>query len=185
MTDAHYVLFKALVLHVFTPIFFKSNLTSSSHLNLGLTLFLLPPDLSSIYFLTGLSPFTLTTFPSHSNLHTLITVTVSGDAVYYKFVDSFIFSRTLKCELGKLLNSYHDMCLYIVCGQVCCPICFQFLWILWLCWHIWNLSPVKGVLKDFQGEYRSITQIVFIKFLFSDHTVFWFLIMTFAVLIYL
>jgi len=114
MTDAHYVLSKALVLPHFTPKFFKSNLTSSSHLNLGLTLSLLP-DLPSSYFLTGLSPFILTAFPSHSNLRTLITVTISGDAIYYKFVDSFLFSRTLKYELGKLLNSYHDMCFYIVC----------------------------------------------------------------------
>lgn len=112
MTDAHYVLSKALVFHVFTSIFFKSNLTSSSHLNLGLTLSLPPPDLPSSYFLTGLSPFSLTTCPSHSSLCTLSTVTVSGDAIYYKFVDSFLFSRTLKCELGKLLNSYHDVLIH-------------------------------------------------------------------------
>ena len=132
MTDAHSVLSKALVLHLFALIFLKSSLTSSSHLNLGLTHSLPHPDLPSSNFFTGLSPFILTTFPGHSNLHTFITAAVFGDVICYKFVDSFLFSRALKCDLGKLLNSYHDMCLYIVCGQVCCSICFQFLWILWL-----------------------------------------------------
>ena len=41
-TDAHSVLSKALVLHLFTPIFFKSGSTSSIHLNLGLSFFSQP-----------------------------------------------------------------------------------------------------------------------------------------------
>ena len=117
MTDAHYVLSKAHVLHLFTPIFFKSNLASSSHLNLGLTLSFPPPDLPSSYFLDGLLPYILTTCPSHSSQHTLITVTISGDAIYYKFVDSVLFSRILKCELGKLKISCHDMCVW---GSLLC-----------------------------------------------------------------
>jgi len=77
-TDTLSVLFKALVFNFSTPTF-KSNSTSFIHLYLGLPLFLLPPVLSSINLFTVLSPTFLTTFPSHSNVHTLITVTISGD----------------------------------------------------------------------------------------------------------
>ena len=77
MTDAHSVPSKALVLHLFTPIFLKSNLTSSIYLNRS-PFFLPPPGWPLSNFFTVLSPSILTTYPRHSNLHTLTTVTVFG-----------------------------------------------------------------------------------------------------------
>ena len=64
MIDVHSVLSKALVLHLFTPIFLKFNSTSSIYLNLGLPFFTPPPTgLPASNFFTVLSPSIVTTYP--------------------------------------------------------------------------------------------------------------------------
>jgi hypothetical protein len=77
----------------FTPTFLKSNSTSSIHLNLGLPFFSPSSWFTFQQLLYLLSPPILTTCPSHSILRTLITVTISGDLNYYKFLDSLLFYR--------------------------------------------------------------------------------------------
>jgi len=68
MTDAHFILSKALFLNLLTPMFLKSNSASSIPLNLDLPLFLLPPDLPYSNLFPGLVPSVLTARSSHSSL---------------------------------------------------------------------------------------------------------------------
>jgi hypothetical protein len=75
----HSTLSKALVLLLFTPIFIKSNSTSSIHLTLSFRVFVLPPGLASNNFMTVLPPSIPATCPSHSDLLTLITATIYED----------------------------------------------------------------------------------------------------------
>ena len=79
-TDAHSLLSKYLVLHLFTPMFLRSHSTSI-HVNLGLHFYLPPPGWPSSNFFTIFVPPILATCPVHSNLCTLITVTISGDFI--------------------------------------------------------------------------------------------------------
>jgi hypothetical protein len=85
MTDVHSVLSKVLCLHISTPKFVKSNLTSSFHPNLGLYFLLSPPGLLSSNFFTVLSPAIHKTCPSHSILCASITFKISDIETYYIF----------------------------------------------------------------------------------------------------
>jgi hypothetical protein len=75
--DAHSVLSKVLVLHMFTLVY--PQVQFIIHLNLGLPFNLRPPGLLSSNFFIALSPSILTTYLNHSNLCNLITAKISGD----------------------------------------------------------------------------------------------------------
>jgi hypothetical protein len=75
---------------------FCSSSFSSIHLHLGLPFLLPPPVLPSSNFFTVLLPSTLTTCRSHSNLHTVITVTISGGfKLIINFLVHFYFPGTI------------------------------------------------------------------------------------------
>ena len=91
-TDAHSVLSRAVVLHLFTHIF-QSSSTSSIHLTLVLRSFYSPPDLPS----SNASSTILTASPSHSNLHALTVVAIPDELnllqmYLFIFILQYLFS---------------------------------------------------------------------------------------------
>ena len=94
MIDAHSVLSKALLLHLFTPIFLTFNSTSSNHLNL-VALFLLRPPLLVCLPVTSLLSFHHSLL-QHTQASTIfIYSTMSGDLNYCKFLVHFRFLITI------------------------------------------------------------------------------------------
>ena len=89
ITDVHSILSKILALH-FIPQFLKSHSTPSIHINICLNSPPpSPPSLPSSSFFAALSQSILTPCPSHSNVFTLNTVTISGDLNYENFLIHF------------------------------------------------------------------------------------------------